>query len=68
VVGAMMEEQKVPALLAALLGEGVSSDQIYNAVERVRRCELGTDIASMADRSEPQLVRAFIFEQSDRLR
>lgn len=65
----MMQGQKVPALMAALLGEGVTAQQIETAVAAVRSHRLGTAITSLASPTagDPSMVRAFIFEQADRL-
>jgi hypothetical protein len=59
----MMGGQAVPALMAALLAEGVTADQIERAVDRVRSLRLGESITAGAPGPE-QMTRAFVFEQS----
>jgi hypothetical protein len=64
----VIEGQKVPALLAALLGEGVLPQQIEDAVAQVRSLKLGKSISRLAGPSfDERLTRAWIFEQADRL-
>lgn len=69
----MMTGQVTPALLAALMGEGVSGRQIEMAVAAVRDVKLGTSISALAYRNpdlralEEPVIRAFVFEQAGRL-
>lgn len=60
----MISEQVVPALLAALMGEGVSPEQIERAVSHATSLPPGRRISSLAPDRDQQLVRAFAFEQS----
>lgn len=63
----MMRDQHVPALLAALLGEGVTTGQIAAAVTAVRHLPLGASIPALAAPVDAALVDAFINEQAQRL-
>lgn len=53
----------LPALIAALLAEGVPPGTIEEAVGRVRRIRLGQSVVGDAD----PLARAFAYEQAGRL-
>lgn len=65
----MTQGQVVPALMAALMGQGVRPRQIELAVMAVRDCKLGTSIASLASpmAADQSMVRAFIHEQTQLL-
>lgn len=56
----MTKDQKIPALIAALIHAGVEPGVIEEAVKAVKRIPLGT---SMIPGDDP-LVRAFAFEQT----
>lgn len=60
----MTQGQVVPALMAALMGQGVRPRQIELAVMAVRDCKLGTSIASLASpmAADQSMVRAFIHQ------
>jgi hypothetical protein len=61
----VMNEQVVPALMAALIGEGVAPELIEKAVGRVCDLQLGASLSTLGlPCANPQLVRAFVFEQS----
>lgn len=72
-----MDGQRVPALLAALMGEGVSEETIERAMTRVEEFPLGYCLSDMADSDTPHALRetlgeagrtrTFIFDQADRL-
>lgn len=57
----MMDAQVVPALIGALVREGVDPEAIERAVASVCDLRLGDDIAP------GPLVRAFAFEQARRI-
>lgn len=57
----MIEGQRIPALISALLVEGVEAEQIERAISRVIDLKLGQSI------SGHPLRRAFAFEQARRL-
>lgn len=54
----MMTGQLIPALICALMAEGVDAEQIEKAVTRVRAVKLGEDFTGHP------LRRAFAFEQT----
>lgn len=65
----MIGEQTVPAFMAALIGEGVTSGQIEAAVARVLDAPVGRPISGLARGPlhgglPGPMVRAFVFEQS----
>jgi hypothetical protein len=64
----MTNEQVVPALLAALMGEGVQPEQIEAAVARVIDAPVGSPLSNLSDpHGRPghrPTVRAFVFEQA----
>jgi hypothetical protein len=57
-----MREQMVPALLAALVDEGVDPGLVERAVGRVLAVPLGVSVTG-----DSPLLRAFAFEQARRL-
>lgn len=59
-----MHEQRLHALLAALMGEGVSVEQIEVAVARAVSIPPGRSISELSRHPDPQLVRAFTHEQA----
>lgn len=59
----MIEGQKTPALISALIKEGVNAEIIEKAVARVLDVQLGQSISF----GQGPTVRAFAFEQSRRL-
>lgn len=69
----MMAGQITPALLAALMGEGVRAQQIERAVAAVRDVKPGEAISELAHRNpdlrslDSNMIRAFVFEQAGRL-
>lgn len=65
----MASSQAIPALLACLLREGVTVDQIEAAVARASDLRAGCSIAAMSNRprADLPLVRAFLREQTDRM-
>jgi hypothetical protein len=62
----MTQEQVIHALMAALMGEGVTPQQIEQAVIAVRGLPLGTLIETLASPAveDQAIVRAFINEQA----
>ncbi len=66
----MIREQVMPAFICSLLAEGVSTGQVYRAVNRVAALELGQSYARPATEETglpERTVAVFVQDQAARL-